>query len=51
MYEISTIYECVESIIIGCNTWMIYLELNWFFYDPSLILQLSEFAWTLCSSV
>ena len=30
---------------------MICLELNWFFYDPSWMLQLSEFVWTLRSSV
>ena len=30
---------------------MIYLELNWFFYDPSWTLQLSEFVWTLWYSV
>ena len=48
-----TIHECVEkkSMIIGCNIWMICLELNWFFYDPSRILQLSEFVWTLHSLV
>ena len=51
-YKISTIYECVEklSMIIGCNIWMICLELNWFFYDPIWMLQLSEFVWTLRSS-
>ena len=56
-YEISTIYECVGklSMIIGCNAWMICLELNLFFFDPSrmlahtnsevatFFLQLSEF--------
>ena len=35
---------------IGCNIWMIYLKLIWFFYDPSCLLQLSEFLWTLPSS-
>ena len=32
-YEISTKYECVEklSMTIGCNNWMICLELIWFF--------------------
>ena len=30
---------------------MICLELNWLFYDPSWILQLSEFVWALRSSV
>jgi len=35
----------------GCNIWMICLEINRFFYDPSWILQLSEFVWTLRSSV
>ena len=34
-----------------CNIWMICLELNWFVYDPSWMLHLSEFVWTLCSSV
>ena len=52
-YEILTIYECLEklSMIIGCNIWVICLELNWFFYDPSWMLQLSEFVWTLRSLV
>ena len=36
------------SMRIGCNIWMICLE---FFYDPSRILQLSEFVGTLRSSV
>ena len=35
---------------IGCNIWMICLELNWFVYDPSWMLHLSEFVWTPCSS-
>ena len=30
---------------------MICLELNWFVYDPSWMLHLSEFVWTLRSSV
>ena len=30
---------------------MICLELNWLFSDPSWMLQLSEFVWTLRSSV
>ena len=30
---------------------MICLELNWFFSDPSWILQISEFVWALRSSV
>ena len=30
---------------------MICWELNWLFYDPSWMLQLSEFVWALCSSV
>jgi len=30
---------------------MIWLELNWFVYDPSWMLHLSEFVWTLRSSV
>ena len=36
------LYECIEklSAIIGCNIWMICLELNWLFYDPSWMLQL-----------
>jgi len=43
-FEIITIYECVEKYLmtIGCNIWMICLKLNWIFYDPSRILQLSE---------
>ena len=36
---------------IGFNIWMICLILNWFFYDPSRMLQFSEFVWALCSSV
>ena len=36
---------------IVCNIWMICLESNWFVYDPSWMLHLSEFAWTLRSSV
>ena len=36
---------------IVCNVWMICLELNWFVYDPSWMLHLSEFVWTLGSSV
>ena len=39
------------SMIINCNIWMTYLELNWFFYDPSWMLQLSEFVWMQRSSV
>ena len=33
-YKILTIYECFAklSMIIGCNLWMICLELNWFFF-------------------
>ena len=44
-YEISSIYEYVDkkSMIICCDMWMICLELNWFFYDPCRIFQLSEF--------
>ena len=40
-YEILTIYECVEkkSMTIVCNIWMICLELNWLFYDPSCMLK------------
>ena len=49
-------------MIIVCNIWMICLEskiiyiifgleLNWFVYDPSWMLQLSKFVWTLRSSV
>ena len=34
-----------------CKIWMISLELNWFVYDSSWILHLSEFVWTLRSSV
>ena len=36
---------------IGCNFWMIYLKLNWFFYGLSRMLHLSEFVWILRSSV
>jgi len=36
---------------IVCNIWMICLELNWFVYDPSWMLHLSKFVWTLRSSV
>jgi len=36
---------------IVCNIWMICLELNWFVYDPSWMLDLSEFVWTLRSLV
>ena len=32
-----------KSMIICCDMWMICLELNWFFYDPCRISQLSEF--------
>ena len=32
------------------NIWIICLELNWFVYDSSWMLQLSEFIWTLRSS-
>ena len=39
------------SMTIVCNIRMICLELNWLFYDPSWMLQLSEFVWTLCSSL
>ena len=39
------------SMIIGCNNRMIFLELKWLFYDLSRILQLSDFVWTLRSSV
>ena len=45
-------YICVKKIYdYRFNIWMISLELNWFVYDPSWILQLSEFVWTLRSSV
>ena len=36
---------------IVCYIWMICLELNWFVYDPSWMLHLSEFVWALSSSV
>ena len=36
---------------IVCNIWMICFKLNWFVYDPSWMLHLSEFVWTLRSSV
>ena len=38
-------------MIIGCNVWMICLELIWIIYDLSRTLQLSEFVWTLRSPV
>ena len=38
-------------MITGCNIWMICLKLNWFFYDPSWMLELSEFVWMIRSSV
>ena len=34
-----------------CNIWMICLELNWFVYDPSWMLHLSELVWALRFSV
>ena len=34
-----------------CNIWMICLELNWFVYDPSRMLHLSEFVLLLRSSM
>ena len=40
-----------KSMTIVCNIWMICLELNWFVHDPSWRLHLSEFVWTLRSSV
>ena len=52
-YEISTSYKCVQklSMTFVRNIWMICLELNWFVYDPSWMLQLSDFVWRLRSSV
>ena len=38
-------------MIIVCNIWIICFELNWAFYDPSWMLQLSEYVLTLRSSV
>ena len=35
----------------ACNIWMICSELNWFVYNPSWMLHLSEFVWTLHSSM
>ena len=35
---------------IGFNIWMICLILNWFFFDLSWMLQLSDFVWTPRSS-
>ena len=51
--EIKNIMKMRRKIImtIVCNIWMIYLELNLLFYDPSRMLQLSEFVWTLRFSV
>jgi len=52
IYIFKYINECVEkkSMTIVCNIWIICLELNWLFYDPSWMLQLSEFVLTLRSS-
>jgi len=36
---------------ISCNIWMLCLEWNWFCYDPSRMLQISEFVRNLRSSV
>ena len=36
---------------VDCNIWLICLKLNGFFYDPSHVLQLSQFVWVLRSSV
>ena len=36
---------------IGCNIWTICSKLNWLFYDPSWMSQLSELVWILRSSV
>jgi len=38
-------------MVIGCNIWMICLELNWLFYYPELNVATFEFVWTLRSSV
>ena len=40
-----------KSMIIGCNIWMICLESNLFISDLSWMLHLSEFIWTLRSSI
>ena len=40
-----------KSMIKSCNIWKMCLELNWFVYDPSWMLHLSEFVWILRSSV
>ena len=34
---------------IVCNIWMNCLELNWLFYDPRWMLQISEFVWLIRS--
>jgi len=47
---IKNIMKYLLSMTIVCNIWMICLELNWFFYDSSWMLRLSEFLWTLRSS-
>ena len=36
---------------VGCDIWMLCLEINWVCYDPSRMLQLSEFVRNLRSSV
>ena len=51
-YEISTLYECIgkKSIIIGCNIWMICLELysvgvgfnNFLLTDPTDIIKITS---------
>ena len=40
-----------NNLTIVFKIWMICLELNWFVYDPRWMLHLSEFVWTLRSSV
>ena len=40
-----------RRLLVVIYIWMICLELNWFFYDPSWMLHLSEFVWTLLSWV
>ena len=41
-YDISTMYECIEKKLmsIGCNIWIICLDLNSFFYNLSLVWML-----------
>ena len=51
-YQLCTNASKNKSMTIVCNIWMICFELiDWLCYDPSWMLHLSEFVWTLRSSV